>query len=66
MNKHLTRTYDEDEVFLTREQFKAEFVYEKEYEVDAAMRDGLPHEFIDGRLMFPRKACHDWYAGVGK
>ena len=57
--------YDGDE-FIGLKQFMREFVYTKVGDVDYEMRKGLPHEFIDGRLMFPRKACHEWYAGVGK
>lgn len=55
--------FDPKETYLNTDEFMLAFVYDKQLDVEYSMRQGLPHTFINGRLMFPKGLCHRWFAG---
>ena len=52
----------EDEVFLPLREFMVHFVCGAD-DAERFEREGMPVEEIDGVKMYPKYACHRWYAG---
>ena len=51
------------EVYLTKQQFMEQFVIDSEDKVYKYGLQGLPRMEIAGKLMYPKYACHRWFAG---
>ena len=52
-----------DEVWLTTNEFMEQFVISSISSVFEKMKYGMPHKKVNGKLMFPKYACHRWFAG---
>jgi len=55
--------HEPTEVYLTREEFMKEFMFDTETSVHQHAKKGMPRVKINGIIMYPRYACQRWFAG---